>query len=197
MRRAAPARRIDPLTQPRKGTALSRRAIGARLAAFLVMIVAVSACSGPQGATGAPPTPVTASPTEPTPVGTVRVSKFGCPLEGVAGPIGAGEVVVAVVNETDLRVDVVMVGIPESHRYEELAANIEEAVKSARKGGPVVPHLEWLLFPDGLTISLFPGESGSMTGSVDPGTYGIVCLRTYPQVGDLRPNGVFGPLTVG
>ncbi|MBI2238756.1 MAG: hypothetical protein HYU54_09580, partial [Actinobacteria bacterium] len=70
MSRAAAAPRIDPLTQPRKGTALLRRTITAKLAAFLTIVVATSACSAaddPQRVEASPPTDsspaTTASPT--------------------------------------------------------------------------------------------------------------------------------------
>ncbi len=165
---------------------------GPRLA--LATVLLAGACGG--GGTGATRTPATASPIGPTQIGIVRVWKFECTLEGVSGPIGAGDVAVAVVNETGQAVYVNMIPIPEGHSYEELAANIEKARKSARQGGPVVPHLEWLPLSEALTVTVPAGESGSMTGSVDPGTYGIACLRIYPELGVPRPNGVFGPVKV-
>lgn len=168
----------------------------AGLGLALTAVLLASACGG---GTSSTPTPTTASPTEspsvaPTPIGTVTVSEFECTLEGVGGPISAGTVAFTAVNETNDQAYLDMALIPEGHTYKELAADIEKATNSAEEGGREIHRPAYL--GSGPEAALEAGEFDSMTGIVVPGTYGIICLRFYSQVGGPRPNGVAGPVRV-
>lgn len=157
--------------------------------------VLAGACGGNDGTGTRTPSPSPeGAPAEPTPVGTVTVSKSECTLEGVEGPIGEGIVSFTATNETSELAYLDMAEIPQDHAYREVVVNIAKATESAERGGREIHRLGWLGW--GPQATLAPGATDSLTGVVRPGTYGIVCLRWYPQVDGPRPNGVAGPVEV-
>jgi hypothetical protein len=115
-------------------------------------------------------------------------------LAGVSGPISPGLVEFKAMNKTDALAAFNIARIEEGHTYEQLAAHIKKEIRLARAGKPGLGHPSFAvpLFE----VLLQPGESGSMSGTVQPGTYGIACAGVYEQVGELRPTGAIGPLEV-
>ena len=130
----------------------------------------------------------------PTHIGTVTQSPSECTLDAVDGPISTGRVSFNAVNDTAVFAGFDMWRIAEGHSYEELAAAIQEARRNAEAGGAVISHPEYL---SGLIqVQLQPGESKVMAGRVQPGTYAIVCIRMFEQVGEPRPFSILGPIEV-
>jgi len=41
-----------------------------------------------------------------------------------------------------------------------------------------------------------PGDQGKVADRLSPGTYAIICLRLFEQVGEPRPFGLVGPVHV-
>ncbi len=169
-----------------------RRGI-AGLGLVLTATLLASACGG--GGTGVTTTPGTEGTTEaPTQAGTLTVSASECTLDLVDEPISAGPVAFTAVNETDALAAFNIARIEDVATFKRLEAHIRKEVRLAEAGKPglghpsfAVPHFE---------VLLQAGESGTLAGTLGPGTYGLTCARMYEQVGELRPAGVLGPVEV-
>ena len=177
--------------------------VRAGLAALLGAALLASACSGGGGPeapipdttemTAATPTVLETS-ADPTHVGMLRVSASRCTLDAAKGSISPGLVSLTAVNETDALAGFDMWRIADGSTYAQLAAHIKKESRLAKAGMPGLGHPGYV--GDLIRVMLQAGESGIMVGTVHPGTYGIVCLRMFEQVGDLRPAGVLGPVEV-
>lgn len=190
-----------------------------RVAVLLVIImITLTACSpaameAPPTPTTVPPTPTTPPPTPTTPpptptnppdtaappspnftsVGTVTLSKTDCVLNA-NGPIEAGPIAIKATNNMDSWAGFDMWRITEGHSYDELEKVIQEAKEQAEAGLEGSDHPAYLANP--INIFLQAGETRDLRGVVVPGTYAIVCLQTFPQVGEMRPFSLVGPLEV-
>jgi len=125
--------------------------------------------------------------------GTVTQSPTECTLELEDGPINAGRVRFTAVNETDGQILFDMWRLLEGHSFDEWTAATQQARLNAEAGGPHInapPYLE-----DLTRIKLQPGETAPLVRTVQPATYGIVCLRPFPAVG-MRPFALLGPIEI-
>ena len=175
----------DPTFPGRRGT------VG--LGLVLTAVLLAGACGS--GGIGETATPAAQATTEaPTHVGTLRMTASKCTLAGVDGPITPGPVAFKAVNETDALAAFNIARIEEGHSYAQLAAHIKKEIRLAEAGKPGLGHPSFAvpLFE----VVLQPGESGSISGTVQSGTHGIACARVYERVGELRPTGAIGPLRV-
>jgi len=144
-----------------------------------------------------------AEPIAPTEIGTVTLSANGCTLDALDGPLAAGVVALSAVNGTDgvAAFDVARFH-PEELTYERFAAHIERERRRAEAGRPVVDGaygpFTGLGLPEYAGVLIHEevrrGRSATMTGTVYPGTYPIVCYRTFDGSTELRPFALAGPL---
>ncbi|MGH2629447.1 MAG: hypothetical protein ACRDHI_02660 [Actinomycetota bacterium] len=112
-------------------------------------------------------------------IGTVKISEAGC--TGVLpGHVEAGQLSVAAINETDGLAGFHMWRIADGHTYEQFAAHIRKergrTLANQPSLGPRHTDMSSLI-----PIELEAGESGTMTGIAQPGTYGIVCARDFKE----------------
>jgi hypothetical protein len=178
---------------------LTRRGCG--LAVILVVFVASGCSSGgsPTTSTGADqPTGATVEPPSPEaePIGTITISNDECMVDGISSPLPSGLIAVTVVNETDGRAIANFSMIFPSGTYERLAKHIAKEIELAERGRPGLGHPSYA--PPAFDTLLEPGETRILSGELSPGTWAIVCGRTYDEleVDNLRPSGVFGPYEV-
>ena len=164
------------------------------LIAFIGLALSAITCTG-QGSTAPPPT-AASSPTQAfsaTEIGKLTLSDTGCVLDAVPLPLAPGTISLALVNQTGAMVIVNMLRISDGHTYEEFARDILVAKKAAEAGEPVVHRPSYVI--DAFSpLDVSGGASKAMTGTAVAGTYGIVCLRMYEKLGEIRPFGVAGPL---
>lgn len=163
----------------------------------LVVWLLTVACS--EGANSPQPSPTQTEPGEPSasvsrPVGILNVTGSTCTIDGVDGPIAAGSVSFTAVNETDGLAAFNIAAIEEGHSFDELASHIEEEIELADAGEPGLGHPSFAV--PMFEVLLEAGETGTMSGSLDQGTYGLTCARVNDAVGELRPAGALGPIEV-
>lgn len=151
-----------------------------RIAAVgLLLITALFAVACGNGGTGGAATPKANATTEaPTKIGTVKVSASGCTLDPVEGAISPGQVELTAVNETEARAGFHMWRIADGHTYAQFAAHIERERRRTLANKPDLGprHVDLSSL---IPLELQAGESGTLAGTVKPGTYGIVCARTF------------------
>jgi hypothetical protein len=156
---------------------------------------AVACASAPPLAvnTQAPPAIPTSSP-GPLDLGTVSQSSTDCSLDESKSPYRAGPVVLTATNGTEDVAAFDMWRIVGNRSYDEFAEHIQADRELAESGQPGLDHPGYVA--NLITIELQAGETGTMEGIVVPGTYAIVCIRMFPQVGEPRPFSLIGPLIV-
>jgi len=175
--------RVLRLTDPR---VLPRR--------VLTSLSAVAFTFGAAACSTAPSPPTNTPQPGPVHVGTVAQSPTECTLDAITGPIPAGPIVLSATNETDDFVVFDMWRIVGNRTYEEFAAYIQADRELAEAGEAGLDHPGYVA--NYIGIELQAGESGALEGTVVPGTYAIVCIRMFPQVGEPRPFALVGPLEV-
>ncbi len=152
-----------------------------------------------------PPTDRDAARLVPASIGTAILTEDGCAFGSTVDTIDAGLVQVVVVNEGDARGAFDLVRFePGRLSYEEFAAHIAKQRRRAEAGKPLpdggrgpfqtlgLPKFAGVLIHE----QVGKGRSERMTGTVYPGTYAIVCFRTFDGASELRPFSVDGPIQV-
>jgi hypothetical protein len=179
------------------------------VALLVIIMITLTACStdameAPPTPTTVPPTPTTVPPTPTTPstsfasVETVTLSNTDCVLNA-NGSIEAGPIIIKATNNTDDFAEFDIWRIPEGHSFDEFEKAIQEAKEQAEAGLEGNPHPAYLSYAKDYFMNiaaLQAGETRDKKGDVVPGTYAIVCHRWYPQVLELRPFSLAGPLDV-
>jgi hypothetical protein len=155
--------------------------------------VACAATPPPAVNTQSPPVPPTSTP-GPLDLGTVSQSPADCILDGSKSPYLAGPVVLKAINHTENIAAFDLWRIVGNRSFEEFAEYIQADRDLAESGQPGLDHPGYV--SNLITIELQAGETGTMEGTVVPGTYAIVCIRFFPQVGEPRPFSLIGPLMV-
>jgi len=165
------------------------------LAGLVFSAGAVACASAPSPAvnTQAPPAIPTPSP-EARDFGRVSQSPTDCSLDGSKNPFQAGPVVLTATNDTEDVAAFDLWRIVGGRTYEEFAQYIQAERELAEAGQPGLDHPGYV--SNLITIELQAGETGTMKGTVVPGTYAVVCIRMFPQAGEPRPFSLIGPLIV-
>lgn len=166
------------------------------LGLLLVDCTSTAPAATPQPSPEAAPTASfpTPAPT-PTLIGTLTLTESACALERAQARLGPGPATLNVINRTRGAAWVDLSRIGGGKTYEDLGRDIEFAAEAARGGKPVVPrpaYLERAIPP----LILNAGGSAALNATLETGTYGIVCLRTYDNINEIRPYLVAGPLEV-
>ena len=143
--------------------------------------------------TQVPPALPTSSP-QPLDLGTVSQSPTGCKLDGSKTPYRAGSVILTATNDTEDVAAFDLWRIVGNRTYDEFAQYIQADRELAEAGQVGLDHPGYVT--NLITIELQAGETGTMQGTVVPGTYALVCIRMFPQVGEPRPFSLIGPLVV-
>jgi hypothetical protein len=140
-----------------------------------------------------------------TRVGTVTVTTSNCAVDLPREPIRPGDVLFDVVNESGgvAVVDMLRIRIEDGHTFEQFAARTERDARRAEQGkGPIFAGPAVDLSTRRSTGELEAEERGLIGGTLEEGTYAIVCLIDYENLGvrglhdPIRPLEAVGPITV-
>lgn len=110
--------------------------------------------------------------TRPDPISRILVGVSGCAYDGPTD-LPSELVAVAVDNPTSEAWSVLLASIAEGHTYEDLTAFVSTF------GGQREPP-SWLALASGTEAT--PGSSTLAAWRLDPGTYGLVCVRTRDRM---------------
>lgn len=143
---------------------------------IVVAVLTAAACGGDatETPTSSDPAAVSTAATPslavgPTRVGGLTITSAGCSLE-IEGPVSAGSVEFVGKNETDVLAAFNIAVLDEGATFAAFEAHIRKEVRLAEAGKPGLGH-------PGFAVPLFdvllqPGESGTLSGTLDPGSYG-------------------------
>jgi hypothetical protein len=164
-----------------------------------IVVLLSTSCAGDEPDSAAaspsasPSTSVTASPNaEPIVVGTVTIAQDGCTLD-MGGPVIAGEVAFEVENTTD-GLGAANVAELVGGTFRDLERHIHKEVRLAEEGRPGLGHPGFAV--PSFEVLVDAGGSGTMSGTLDPGTYALTCAKVFEAVGELRPLAALGPVEV-
>ena len=164
-----------------------------RLAIPLVVLSLTIACGGGPSTASAP----TPSPTpSPERIATITQTLADCTLSAVASHVTGPRVSFTFVDKTGVNSAFDLWLVPPGKTYADSVAFIarERKLAEARQDGLGSDAF----FPGGspsFRATLTPNESKEARGYIGAGTFAMVCLRDFPNVG-LRPSSVAGPITV-
>ncbi len=155
----------------------------------IVALVLLAGCGGD--------TPSVTTQASPRVVAVITQTQADCTLSAASDRIRSGLVAFTLVNDTGVAAAFDIWMIPEGHTYEEVVAHIQEERRLAESGRPGLGHPSFFADTD-LAIHALIDQKKSTTASavLKPGTYAVVCLRTFEQVGEIRPLAVVGPVVV-
>jgi hypothetical protein len=176
--------------------------VACRLVVAMLLPFAAVDCSSSSTLRGNPtaatstgsPAGTTPETDELTPTGTITLTDEGCTIDGIESPLPDGPIAVTLINETGREAVANFSMIFPSRMYEQLADHIAREIRLAEKGQPGLGHPDYA--PPAFDLFLDAGETGVLRGELSRGTWAIVCGRTYDEVGEVRPSGVFGPYEV-
>jgi hypothetical protein len=139
-------------------------------------------------------------------LGTVTVSSSDCTVDLPEGPIRPGDVLFDVVNESGgvAVVDMLRIRIEDGYTFEQFATRTERDARRAEQGkGPLFAGPAVDLSTRRSTGELEAEGRGLIGGTLQEGTYAIVCLIDYEVLGvrglhdPIRPVEAVGPISVG
>jgi hypothetical protein len=168
--------------------------------AAVMALAAVSCSTSNESASSSPPAPAPASaspapaPQEPTQIGIVRVSQSDCVLGLKNRQIEAGPVALTAVNQTGGPGGFDLWRIDGGATFEQFAAHIAKEKRLAQAGKPFLGPPSYV--GDLTQLPLQGGERSNLVATVRPGTYAIVCARTFKQRGDIGVFALVGPMNV-
>jgi len=158
--------------------------------AFMVVVL-VAGCGGGSTTGAATPTP------SPQLAGTITQTKSDCTFSAGAAHVKAGLVSFTMANQTGADAAFDVWWIPEDHTYAQVVAYMQEERRLAEAGQDGLGHPPYFV---GTEPPIRGGPSGATSitasGNLTAGTYGIVCIQLYQQVGELRPLAAVGPVIV-
>ena len=163
-----------------------------RAVACLLVPALLAACSG--DATSAPPGDGATSATGKPPIATVTITATDCVLDAGHTPVPMGDASIVAVNDTDVDAEFHMWAM-DADRWDDFVTRMQEEVRRSEAGEPFIGPPDWAAgpFPQ---VELAPGETGSLDGFLGDGTWGIACLKTYEELGEIRVSGFAGPIEV-
>lgn len=147
------------------------------------------------GCGGSSPTATTQA--SPRVIAEIRQTRDDCSLTPASGRITPGLVAISVLNDGGGEAGVDVWRIPEGHTYDEVVAHVREERRLAEAGQPGLGHPSFFM-GSSPSIRAEPrtAHSRTVSGELKAGTYAIICIRTFEQVGQFRPLAVVGPLVV-
>jgi tetratricopeptide (TPR) repeat protein len=156
--------------------------------------IARAATTSPEPTAPEPSSPVPLTATaEPPQVGTLTQLRSGCTFDPADGPISAGEVGITIVEGTFDVSFFHLWRLAEDYEHGEFNAYIEEQARLANAG-------ERALYPPSQVLDLRElnpreGSTTKVFETLQPGTYAIVCFRTFRSVG-ISPFALAGPFEI-
>ena len=195
--------------QPRTGMRVAARVTGTLLAAVLASgcgtadvaspsTTSPAASPAPAPTAPARPAPAATATPEPAVLGTITVTETGCALDDSPDRIEPGRFILDVHNGTRARAAFDMFRIGESGSVEAFVAHVEDERTRAEAGEPFRGPPIWAHHVVGSDL-LERGESATLAGTAELGTYAVVCLWKFETTSSdpVRPFALVGPIGVG
>lgn len=156
------------------------------LSLVIVAVLGASCGSGSQ----APAAVKSPSPTAATEIGPLTLSDLGCTY---AGPVrvAARSVKIQMVDNTQLKFNLDVWQLNDSHLYAELDAHVKEERRRQKAGEPGLGHPNFATLTASRSVAV--GSHSSDVIAMTPGTYGFVCIPFDTQPRDIW---LAGPLEV-
>lgn len=136
------------------------------------------------------PTPI---PT-PTQIGRLTFTDTTCTFEPAVTTIGPGLISLAVFNQTQGVVFMIMSRVADGHTFEEIDADVRNAKKLAEAGVVLEGRPSYML--GWAPLGIGPGGSTTVNETAVAGIHAIICARRYENNGQTAPYGLVGPIEV-
>jgi hypothetical protein len=153
------------------------------LGALLVVFLLTGACTG-----AAQPGPTA----QPIRVGTFTLSDANCVYEG-SGRAPSGQISAVLANSTHDQAHFDLWKLDPGHDYSELSAHLAEEGRRYRAGEPALGYPRFATSVAHVVVA--PQATGTLGARLDPGVYGMACIRF--KLPESMPTDWFpaGPLT--
>jgi hypothetical protein len=147
------------------------------------------------GSESSQPVP-TASPSPAQVAGVVTLTSSDCTF-AAAAQVKAGVVAFTLINQSGTKAGVDIWLMPDDKAFERLTAQAEEDRRLAEAGQPSEGDHGWLGDTPQIRVPWDVSTSQTVSGRLNPGTYGVVCIKSFPKVSEPRLLKVVGPVVVG
>ena len=138
----------------------------------------------------------TASPSPAHVVAVVTLTSSDCTLAPSAAPLKAGVVAFTLINQSGTKAGIDVWLMPDDKAFERLSTQAQEDRRLAEAGQPSQGDHAWLGVAPQLRIPWDPSTSQTVAGRLDPGTYAVVCITSFPRVAEPRLLKVVGPVVL-
>ena len=122
------------------------------------------------------------------------LSDSNCAYDG-SGHVLPGQISAALTNSTSDQAHFDLWKLDSGHDYAELSAHLREEGRRYKSGEPALGHPRFATMITGVVVA--PQATGTLSARVDPGTYGMACIRF--KLPESMPTDWFpaGPLIAG
>jgi hypothetical protein len=139
----------------------------------------------------------TASPSPTQVAGVVTLTSSDCMLAAAAAEVKAGVVAFTLINQSGTKAGIDIWLMPDAKAFERLTAQAEDDRRLAEAGQPSQSDHGWLGDTPQIRVPWDASTSQTVSGRLNPGTYGVVCIKSFPKVSEPRLLKVVGPVVVG
>jgi hypothetical protein len=158
---------------------------------FLAIVAALFDC----GSESSPPA-ASASPSPAQVAAVVTLTGSDCTLASSATPVSAGVVAFTLINQSGTKAGIDVWLMPDDKALERLTAQAQEDRRLAEAGQPAQGDHAWLGDAPQIRVPWDSSTSQTVEGRLDPGTYAVVCIASFPKVSEPRLLKVVGPVVV-
>jgi hypothetical protein len=165
--------------------------VDVRRFALLLFLGVLSGC----GSQSAQPL-ATTSPSPAQVAAVVTVTSSDCTLAPSATPVRAGVVSFTLNNQSGTKAGIDVWLMPDDKAFQRLATQAQEDRRLAEAGQPSQGDHTWLGDAPQIRAPWDSSTSQTVAGHLDPGTYAVVCIASFPKVSEPRLLKVVGPVVV-
>jgi hypothetical protein len=138
----------------------------------------------------------TASPSPAQVAGVVTVTSSDCTLATAAAQVKAGLVAFTLINQSGTKAGIDVWLMPDDKAFARFTAQAEEDRRLAEAGEPPQSDHAWLGDEPQIRVPWDASTSQTVSARLKPGTYAIVCIKSFPKVSEPRLLKVVGPVVV-
>ena len=145
---------------------------------------------------GSQPGPSSAASLTPRLAGVVTQTSTDCLLLLTPGTIKSGLIAFTFVNQSGDRAGLDVWRMPEASSFDTLVAAAQDDRRRAEAGEPPQSDHSALGSAPSIRADWDSAPSRTVSGRLEPGTYALVCIATFPKVSEPRLLKVVGPVVV-
>jgi hypothetical protein len=145
---------------------------------------------------GSQPGPSSAASPTPRLAGVVTQTSTDCSLSLTPGAIKSGPIACRFVNQSGDRAGLDVWRMPEASSFQSLVVDAQDDRRRAEAGEPPQGDHSALGSAPSIRADWDSAPSRTVSGRLEPGTYALVCIATFPKVSEPRLLKVVGPVVV-